>query len=81
MMRFEWNALRIGDRVRVHRGRDALLDGDVVFVNVTPGPNGVGVHVDGGPIAVWWPSFLDVHLAVGGVPEPCPRCDDLVRSA
>jgi hypothetical protein len=81
MMRFEWNALRVGDHVRVHHRDGGLHEGSVAFVNALQGSNGVGVRMQqASGVAVWWPLFLDVHLAVGGAPEPCARCDELVAS-
>jgi hypothetical protein len=77
-MRFEWNALRVGSAVRVHRNGGVLEPGTVAFVDVLHGSNGVGIRVvsdDGDSVS--WPSRLAVHAAVGDTDdpgEPCGRC-------
>ncbi len=68
MLRFKWNALRIGDTVVVHDPwgyRDPAASGTVVMVDTKRGKhsaNGVGIRVaaEGGHRVVW-PSFLTVH--------------------
>lgn len=78
-MRFEWNALRVGDSVRVHGNDGALEPGTVAFVNVLRGSNGIGIRTasDG---AVSWPPRLGVHAALGDTDDPgwpCLRCGAL----
>src|SRR4249919_2597557 len=60
MLRFEWNALRVGDLVLVHdpEGRFPAASGTVVAVDTKRerrGANGVGIRVgaEGGPDIVW----------------------------
>ena len=78
MMLFEWNALRVGDKVRFHRNGGALASGTVAFLNVLPGSNGVGVrYTSAESDDVSWPSRLSVHPAVGDTDDPgapCLRC-------
>ena len=71
MRRFEWNALRMGDHVRVHEGAGSELSAGVIAaVEVRHGSNGVGIRV--GP-SVLWPARMTVHL--GQRSEQCWRCD------
>jgi len=82
MMRFEWNALRVGDPVRLHRDGGHLEAGTVAFVNVLRGSNGVGIRTatDDGS-ATSWPSRLSVHAASGDTDDPgspCLRCAALL---
>jgi hypothetical protein len=77
-MRYQWNALRADDAVRLHRNGGMLEPGTVAFVNVLRGSNGVGIRVvSDGRGAVIWPSRLAVHAAVGDTDDPgspCLRC-------
>jgi hypothetical protein len=81
MLRFEWNALRVGDTVFVHdpRGqRDPAAEGTVVTVDTKTGKhgvNGVGIRVaaEGGHRVVW-PSFLTVHRDPRDPIDDCWRC-------
>lgn len=84
MIRFQWNALRAGDHVRVHRdGGGVLQDGTVAFVDVLKdsngmkGSNGIGIRTTGadGLDEVRWPSRLSVHSPTGAVEDPCGHCD------
>lgn len=76
MIRFQWNALRVGDHVRVHGDGGVLQDGAVAFIDVLEGSNGVGIRVAGaGGNAVRWPNRLAVHNPKGDVDDPCARCD------
>lgn len=85
MLKFQWNALRLGHRVTVHDpatpGAD-LAPGTVVMIE-TPaarkGAAGVGIRVtdDTGATTVRWPSYLTVHLDPDDGTEPCWRCDEI----
>jgi hypothetical protein len=89
MLKFEWNTLRLGDRVAVHDPLDAefpLLAGTVATV-VTKrskrGANRVGIRVatDGGVHRVVWPSFLASHHGRADPTENCWRCAALAETA
>ena len=80
MLKFEWNALRVGDAVLVHdsQGREPVASGTVVTVD-TPtarrGANGVGIRVGTeGRHRVVWPSFLTVHHDPRDPTDDCWRC-------
>lgn len=84
MLRFEWNALRTGDHVRVHDPRTwrmTLTDGVVATVETHKGANGVGIRIgDGsGQKAVLWPSRLAVHHESPDPTEVCWRCEQLAE--
>lgn len=82
MLKFEWNALRIGDGVLVHDPRDAelgLIRGAVLMVDSNKGKrpaNDVGIRVGAGDEQhVLWPSYLAVHRDPNDPLEDCWRCD------
>ncbi len=82
MLRFEWNALRPGDRVQVHDPRTAemtLTDGIVTGVDTHRRVNGVGIRVGAphGDAEVLWPSPFVVHLDPRDPTERCWRCEEL----
>lgn len=82
MLRFEWNALRIGDGVHVHDPRAAdmsLIDGVVASVDAHKGANGVSIRVGGtaSKTAVLWPSPVAVHAGSGEPSQSCWRCQEL----
>jgi hypothetical protein len=86
MLRFQWNALRAGDRVMVHddaNARSPLLEGVVEMVQTKAGNNDIGVRVarSGGEHPVLRPSRLGVHLAPFDQAEECWRCDALAARA
>ena len=96
MLRFEWNGLRVGDRVVVHDppfGTEfPLLAGTVATVETKRskrGANALGVRVatDGGGHRVVWPSYLAAHHdppdppAIVGDAWPLPRKATARRSA
>ncbi len=80
MLKFEWNALRVGDMVLVHdpQGRDPAASGTVVTVDTKRerrGANGVGIRVGAeGEHQVVWPSFLTVHHDPPDLIDDCWRC-------
>ena len=83
MMRLEWNALRVGDKVVVHDPTDPampLLPGIVALVQTTSGPNDIGVRVVSATDRpkVLWPTRLTVHLDPLDPAEECWRCDAIV---
>ncbi len=87
MLKFEWNALRVGDPVLVHgaRGRDPATSGAVVTVDTsrtTHGANGVGIRVGSpGRHQVLWPSFLAVHHDPPDPSDDCWRCAAFAAAA
>ena len=89
MLRFEWNALRAGDRVVVHDPASpemTLLPGAVAMVDTylgRKGANGVGIRMaEGeGSTRILWPSYLAVHRDPLDPSEPCWRCRDRARRA
>jgi hypothetical protein len=79
VLTFEWNALRPGDRVKVHSDDHAslsLLDGVVVLVEIGNRSGGVAVRVPVGnrEWAVVRPRRQAVHLATPDPSESCWRC-------
>ena len=81
MLKFEWNALRLGDVVEVHDDRtaaSALTAGKVAMIEVKRGRralNGVGIRVadvDGSRVV--WPSYLAVHRVPVAPGDDCWRC-------
>ena len=89
MLKFEWDALRVGDRVVVHEtvGTEfPLLAGTVTMVETKRsrrGVNGVGVRVESedGGVRVVWPSFLAAHYDPPDPTEDCWRCAALAEAA
>ena len=90
MLRFDWNGLRVGDRVVVHDppfGTEfPLLAGTVGMVEPScskRGANGVGIRVaaDGGGHRIVWPSFLAAHHETPDPTEDCWRCAALAETA
>lgn len=82
MLRFEWNALRVGDKVLVHdlgSAAMALVSGVVTTFNTLKGSNSVGIRVattEGGEVIIC-PARLAVHLDPCDPTEPCWRCQAL----
>jgi hypothetical protein len=79
-LRFEWNALHVGEKVLVHDDADVSLrlqPGVVAIVQTAHGSNGVGVRltVPSGHLSVVRPSRLSVHLDPRDATEECWRCD------
>lgn len=79
MFRFEWNALRVGDRVQVHDDSDlrtALIDGTVTIVEADPtgqGNNEVAIRLSGRRERVIRPRRQAVHT-VSTDSQSCWRC-------
>jgi hypothetical protein len=88
MLRFEWNALRVGDAVVVHDPSGTkfpLLAGTVDMVETKRskrGANGVGIRVEtDGDHRVIWPSYLAAHRDLADPTEDCWRCAALAETA
>lgn len=89
MLRFEWNALRVGHRVVVHDQMGSefpLVPGTVAMLETKRGKgsaNGVGIRVaaDGGGSRVVWPSYLAAHHDPPDPSEDCWRCAALAETA
>jgi hypothetical protein len=86
VVRFEWNALHVGDHVLAHDPRDvemALLPGVVVMVQPVPGSNDVGIRVSGddGQAMVLRPKRLAVHPDPRDTTEDCWRCNEITAAA
>ena len=80
MLRLQWNALQVGDKVLVHDDADVSLrlqPGIVAMVQTARGSNDLGVRVTAvsGQVSVVRPSRLAVHLDPRDVTEECWRCD------
>ncbi len=77
--RFEWNALRVGDKVLVHdlgSAAMALVSGVVTGFKTLKGSNSVGIRVaatEGGAVVIC-PPRQAVHLPAFDPTEPCWRC-------
>jgi hypothetical protein len=78
MQVFQWNALRVGDHVRVHDDRASdleLRDGVVALVQTYPHEaNDVGIRLDSDSTAVVHPRRHAVHLVGGDAHLGCWRC-------
>jgi hypothetical protein len=80
MLRLQWNALRVGDRVLVHDVDDArlaLTAGVVTLVQPGRGSNDVAIRLAGHGRArsrVVSPQRLAVHMDPQGMDEGCWRC-------
>jgi hypothetical protein len=79
MFEFQWNALRVGDRVTVH---DDLADGfelreGVVHIveSRAHAVNDVAIRLDNGDIAIQHPRRHAVHLLPLDGRPPCWRCE------
>ena len=86
MLRLQWNALQVGDKVLVHDDADVSLrlqPGIVAMVQTAHGSNDLGVRVTGqsGHVSVVRPSRLSVHLDPRDVTEDCWRCDIIAARA
>jgi hypothetical protein len=80
MMKFEWNALRPGDKVLVHDAGAATLaltSGVVTTIDAHKDTNGVGVRVASGEgnSRILWPMSRAVHRDPRTAGEPCWRCE------
>jgi hypothetical protein len=85
MLRFQWNALRVGNKVLMHDPRDAgmrLLAGVVTIVDSCKGTNDIAIRVSskGESSQVLRPRRLVVHLDPRDLTEPCWRCDDIATA-
>lgn len=86
MLKFQWNALRVGDHVDVHDPDDAamrLVPGVVTMVQSRVGANDIGIMlgatigsagVPGSPAHVARPARLAVHLDAIDAARGCWRC-------
>ena len=86
MLRLQWNALQVGDRVLVHDDADVSLrlqPGIVAMVQTAHDSNDLGVRVIGrsGQVSVVRPSRLSVHLDPRDATEECWRCDAIAARA
>ena len=79
MLAFQWNALRVGDRVVVHDDDDphfGLHDAVVGRVQTRPSaPSEIAVRFDDPPRSLRWPWRHAVHLAPVDTQGSCWRCD------
>jgi hypothetical protein len=85
MVKLEWNALRVGDKVLVHHPTDVempLLPGTVAIVETAHGANSIGVRVgpDSDHTSVLRPARLAVHADPAESTEECWRCDAIIAS-
>jgi hypothetical protein len=86
VLRLQWNALQVGDRVLVHDDADISLrlqPGIVAMVQTAHGSNDLGVRVTrrSGEVGVVRPSRLSVHLDPRDATEDCWRCDAIAARA
>ena len=79
MLVFEWNSMRVGDRVMVHDDHDAglaLQPGTVRFVQTREqSANEVTIRLDGDPSRVVSPRRHAVHMLPIDRRFLCWRCD------
>jgi hypothetical protein len=86
VLRLQWNALQVGDKVLVHDDADVSLrlqPGIVAMVQTAHGSNDLGVRVTGpsGHVSVVRPSRLSAHLDPRDEAEECWRCDAIAARA
>jgi len=86
MMKFEWNALHVGDHVLAHDPHDIemhLVPGVVVMVQTMSGSNDIGIRFtgEGGEALVLRPKRLTVHADPRDTTEACWRCDEISAAA
>lgn len=78
MLPFQWNALRVGDRVMVHDDLDpdlALHHGVVRIVQTRQStPNEIGIRLDSPPSVLLQPWRHAVHLMPMDRGSSCWRC-------
>ena len=78
MLAFQWNALRVGDHVRMHDDRTAGLDlraGVVAIVQTFPHQtNDVAIRLDDDAGVVLHPRRHAVHTDCSDAPSGCWRC-------
>jgi hypothetical protein len=85
MLKFEWNALRVGNKVLMHDPSDKgmrLLHGVVAIVDTVAGSNDLAIRVtpEGEASTVVRPRRLTVHLDPRDLADPCWRCDDIATA-
>jgi hypothetical protein len=84
MLKFQWNALRRGDRVLVHDPGDvrlALRAGVVAFVDVNGSGHDVAIRLtNGSPRPPIRPGRFSVHFDPLYDTASCWRCGELVTA-
>lgn len=78
MLAFQWNAVRVGDRLMVHDDLDprfALGEGVVRLVGTRQGANEIAIRLDGPTSGLLRPRSQAVHLMPIDARLPCWRCD------
>jgi hypothetical protein len=85
VLKFEWNALRVGNKVLMHDPRDKgmrLLHGVVAIVDTVAGSNDLAIRVapKGEVSSVLRPRRLTVHLDPRDLADECWRCDDIAKA-
>ena len=83
MLKFDWNALRIGDRVLVHDAESpqlTLLLGVVTMIDARKGAKRAGVLFDSSDDqrSIRWPSYLTMHRDPRGPTDRCWRCEEVI---
>lgn len=85
MITFDWNSLRVGDRVVVHERTanryQVAQPGLVQFVTLRRPINEVGIRIESpsGP-RVLWPTCPEVHAATSGAAATCQDCIPATRA-
>jgi hypothetical protein len=84
MLLFQWNALRVTDRVMVHDDLAPLLElrtGSVELVQTRqPGANEIAIRLDDPTSAIVLPRRHAVHLLPIDPDLDCWRCDAIATS-
>ena len=83
MLKFDWNSLRIGDRVLVHDSEGAQLTlrpGVVAMIDARKGAKRAGVRFTGSDeqLGIRWPSYRTMHRDPRASNDQCWRCDEAV---
>ena len=80
MLKFDWNALQVGDRVLVHDAESpqlTLLPGVVSVIDARKGAKRAGVRFTGSdPKAIRWPAYPTMHRDPRESTDHCWRCDE-----
>lgn len=78
MLAFQWNAVRVGDRLMVHDDLDPrfeLSEGVVRLVQTRQGANEIAIRLDDATSGLLRPRSQAVHLLPIDERIPCWRCD------
>lgn len=84
MLKFDWCALRIGDRVLVHDAHGAQLTlrpGVVIMIDARKGAKRAGVRFTDSEdeLGIRWPTYPSMHRDPRAATDRCWRCDESAK--